>query len=60
MIFSKKKEVLEPYTVEQCSSCGIMTKRKFHDGDYVFKILEKCSKCDGKMMIAKIFGEPIK
>ena len=60
MIFSKKKEVFDPYTVEQCNSCNAMTKRKFKDGDFIFKILEKCSKCDGTMMITKIFGEIIK
>jgi multimeric flavodoxin WrbA len=60
MIFSKKKEVFDPYTVEQCTSCNAMTKRKFKDGDFIFQILEKCSKCSGTVMITKIFGEPIK
>ncbi len=60
MIFSKKKEVFDPYTVEQCNSCNVISKRKFKDGDFIFKNLEKCSKCDGTMMITKIFGELIK
>ena len=60
MIFSKKKEVFDPYTVEQCTSCNAITKRKFKDGDFMFKTLEKCSKCNGSMMIAKIFGELVK
>ncbi len=60
MIFSKKKEVFDPYTVEQCNSCGTTVKRKFRDGDFVFKTLEKCSKCNGIMIISKIFGELVK
>lgn len=62
MIFSRKKnELLDPYTVETCSSCGTMTKRKFKEGDFVFKNLEKCTQCNnGQIMITKIFGEVIK
>ncbi len=60
MIFSKKKEVFDPYTVEQCNSCNAISKRKFKDGDFIFKTLEKCSKCNGTMIITKIFGELIK
>jgi hypothetical protein len=56
--FKKKEEVLDPYTVEQCNSCNKTSKRKFQEGDYVFKITEKCISCgNGNMMIDKIFGE---
>lgn len=62
MIFSRKKEeVLEPYTVEQCTSCSATKKRKFAAGDYVFKMLDKCTSCNaGQMTISRIFGEPVK
>ena len=61
MIFRKKKEILYPYSVEQCTSCNKTTTRQFKEGDHVFKMLEKCSTCgNGQMMISKIFGEPIK
>jgi hypothetical protein len=59
MIFFKKKdEVLHPYTIEQCADCKNMAKRKFKEGDFVFKISTKCYSCKtGQMMITKIFGE---
>ena len=62
MIFSrKKKEVIDPYTVEKCNACNVFTKRKFIEGDYVFKTMHKCTSCDkGQMMITKIFGEVVK
>jgi len=62
MIFSrKKKEIIDPYTIEKCNSCTTSVKRKFLAGDYVFKIMNKCAKCNnGQMMISKIFGEVVK
>ncbi|MDE1764496.1 MAG: hypothetical protein KGH88_09710 [Thaumarchaeota archaeon] len=62
MIFSRKKqEIIDPYAIEQCDSCNIAKKRKFVEGDYVFKIIGKCSSCDnGQISISKIFGEVIK
>lgn len=61
MIFKKKEAILESYSVDQCMHCHKTTKRKFKDGDFVFKILENCTTCNvGKIVISKIFGEPIK
>ncbi len=61
MIFKKKEEILDPYSIEQCTSCNKTTKRKFKEGDYVFKTMEKCTSCgNGQMAISKIFGEVIK
>ena len=57
MIFSKKKEIITPYSVEQCNSCKAISKRKFKDGDYVFKNTDICSSCKGQLLITKIFGE---
>ena len=56
MIFSKKKIIIE-YTVEQCTKCGTLTKRKFNVGDVLFAEISKCSSCDGLARIEKIFGE---
>jgi hypothetical protein len=56
-MFSKKKEIITPYSVEQCSSCKAISKRKFKDGDYIFKNTDSCSSCKGQLVIAKIFGE---
>jgi hypothetical protein len=57
MIFRKKDETIVPYTIEQCNSCNAISKRKFKEGDFVFKNTDKCSSCKGQILIAKIFGE---
>lgn len=58
MLFKKKEEVLDPYTVEQCNVCNKTSKRKFNEGDYIFKTTDKCPSCgNGQMVIGKIFGE---
>jgi len=58
MIFKRKKdEVITPYAVEQCSSCKVISKRTFKEGDYVFKNTDPCLSCKGQMSITKIFGE---
>ncbi len=57
MIFRKKDETIVPFTIEQCNSCNAISKRKFKEGDFIFKNTDKCSSCDGQMLIAKIFGE---
>ena len=61
MIFKKKEEKLEPYSVEECTNCNKYTKRKFNQGDYVFKKMENCTSCGlEKVIISKIFSEPVK
>jgi len=59
-MFSKKEEKRAPCTVEQCESCKKDTKRKFVEGDYVFKETSLCVSCKGQLRITKIFGEIIK
>ena len=56
MIFSKTK-ITTAYTVERCTKCDTMTKRKFNEGDVLFAELSKCGSCDGLIQIEKIFGE---
>ncbi|MGQ0376741.1 MAG: hypothetical protein ACT4OW_04455 [Nitrososphaerota archaeon] len=58
-MFSKKEEK-ETYTVEICTSCNNMTKRKFKAGDFLFKKTSECQSCKGKIIIEKIFAESIK
>jgi len=59
-MFSKKEEIRIPFTVEQCESCNEESKRRYKDGDYVFKeISSQCDSCKGKLRISKIFGEVI-
>ncbi len=57
MIFQKKEEIINPFSLEQCTSCKKMSKRKFKEGDYVFQT-STCS-CGGESMIIKIFGESL-
>lgn len=59
MIFSKKQEQRSPFTVEKCNSCNREIKRKFKEGDYVFKETITCDSCNGKMRIDRIYGEII-
>ena len=56
---SDKNEIVTAYTIQQCNSCKEESKRKFSDGDYVFKEISKCSSCDGQIIVAKIFGESL-
>ena len=56
---SDKNEIVTAYTIQQCHSCKEQSKRKFSDGDYVFKEISKCSSCDGQVIVAKIFGESL-
>ena len=58
-MFSKKEEERAPYTVEKCDSCNKETKRKFNEGDYIFKNTTTCESCKGQLKIEKIYGEII-
>lgn len=44
-------------TTIECRKCDSKNVREFQRGDYVFKELEKCQKCDDKMMITAIYKE---
>ena len=56
---SDKNKIVTAYTIQQCNSCKEQSKRKFSDGDYVFKDISKCSSCDGQIIVTKIFGESL-
>jgi hypothetical protein len=55
-MFSKKK-ITTAYTVEKCTKCGMLKKRKFTEGDVLFSESSKCNSCGESNMIEKIFGE---
>jgi len=44
-------------TTIECKKCGFKSIREFQRGDYVFKELEPCQKCNDKMMITAIYRE---
>jgi len=40
-----------------CQKCGFKNIRDFQRGDYIFKEMEVCPKCNDKMMIFSIYRE---
>jgi len=44
-------------TTVECKKCGFKSVRDFQRGDFVFKELEACQKCEDKMMITAIYKE---
>lgn len=54
----KLKIELPPVTTTiECKKCGFKTVRTFERGDYVFKEVDKCQKCNDKMLITAIYRE---
>lgn len=44
-------------TTIECKKCSFKSVREFQRGDYVFKEVEPCQKCNEKMMITAIYRE---
>jgi len=44
-------------TVIECKKCGFKSVREFQRGDYIFKEVEPCQKCNEKMVITAIYRE---
>ncbi len=57
-MFSKKKITIA-YSVERCTGCGLLRKRKFVEGDVLFAKSSKCDSCDALTTIEKIFAETL-
>jgi hypothetical protein len=58
MWFKKKKKVIPTvYTEEMCHICGEKWRRKFEDGDYIYKPGSNCKKCHKTAMIIAVYGE---
>ena len=64
MLFQTRKRMLRlkieapPITSTiECRKCGFKNVREFQRGDYVFKELELCQKCNDKMLITAIYKE---
>jgi len=56
-VTSMKMENPSMMTTVECKKCGIKNQREFQRGDYVFKDLGPCQKCDDKMQITAIYKE---
>ncbi len=44
-------------TTIECRKCGFKSVREFQRGDYVFKEVEPCQKCNENMLITAIYRE---
>lgn len=54
---SMKIEAPKVMTTIECRKCNIKNVREFKRGDYVFKDLEPCQKCNDNMIITAIYKE---
>jgi cytochrome c biogenesis protein CcdA len=52
-----KIEAPKVMTTIECRKCNIKNVREFQRGDYVFKDLEPCQKCNDNMIITAIYKE---
>ena len=52
-----KIEAPKVMTKIECKKCGFKSVREFQRGDFVFKDLEPCQKCNDKMIITAIYKE---
>lgn len=52
-----KIEVPPITTTIECKKCGFKSIREFQRGDYIFKEVEPCQKCNDKMLITAIYRE---
>jgi len=44
-------------TTIECRKCGFKNVREFERGDYIFKEVDPCQKCNEKMLITAIYRE---
>jgi len=56
-IASMKIEAPKVMTTIECKKCGFKSVREFQRGDFVFKDLDACQKCNDKMIITAIYKE---
>jgi hypothetical protein len=64
MLFQTKRRMLRLrietpsiITTIECKKCGFKSVREFQRGDYTFKEVEPCQKCNEKMLITAIYKE---
>jgi len=64
VLFQTRKSVLKSALKTQpvtttilCEKCGLKNVRDFKRGDYIFKDVESCPKCNENMMISSIYRE---
>ena len=47
-------------TTTECKKCGFKSLRKFEKGDYVFRSVGSCQKCNEPTLITSIYAEEAK
>ena len=59
MLFGRKKEVKpEIYSEDLCQACGKKTRRRFEEGDYVYKHGKNCENClSSDTLVTSVYGE---
>lgn len=55
----KRLKIVSPavMTTVECKKCNFKNVREFQRGDYIFKEVEPCQKCNDKMLITAIYRE---
>jgi hypothetical protein len=56
-VASMKIEAPKVMTTVECKKCGFKSVREFQRGDFIFKDLDACQKCNDKMLITAIYKE---
>ena len=56
-VASMRIETPKVMTTVECKKCGFKSARDFQRGDFIFKELEACQKCEDKMLITAIYKE---
>jgi hypothetical protein len=56
-VTSVKIEAPKVMTTVECRKCGFKSVREYQRGDFIFKELEACQKCEDKMLITAIYKE---
>ncbi len=56
-VAAMKIETPKTLTTIECRKCGFKNVREFQRGDYVYKDLDKCQKCDDRQIITAIYRE---
>lgn len=56
----EEKPMRQTLSLLKCEKCGIQKVRDYLDGDYIYKPVGVCSKCNEKMQIMEIYSVKLK
>jgi len=52
--------IRQTLTILKCKSCSAIKVRNYEDGDFIFKSMESCEKCNNSMEIDQIYSVKLK